>query len=104
MTCTWKFPTVSSCPSVLAGALLHTSVLPNIDYTLTTQSAITRDALGALCNLKAAGLPVIAVTGSPGGRSEPFAQAWPVNAIVAENGAAALFIKLKSPFPLIWPS
>jgi hypothetical protein len=36
-------------------------------------------------------LPVIAITGRPMGWSEPFARAWPIDAIVAENGAVALF-------------
>ena len=67
-----------------------TGVLTDIDDTLTTRGAITLDALGALYDLKAAGLPVIAVTGRSVGWSEPFAQAWPVDAIVAENGAVAL--------------
>lgn len=66
-------------------------VLTDIDDTLTTAGAITPDALEALTQLKAAGLPVIAITGRPMGWSEPFAQAWPVDAIVAENGAVALF-------------
>ena len=35
-------------------------------------------------------LPVIAITGRPAGWSEPFAMAWPVAAIVAENGAVML--------------
>jgi HAD superfamily hydrolase (TIGR01484 family) len=68
-----------------------TGVLTDIDDTLTTDGAITPDALAALADLKAAGLPVIAVTGRPVGWSEPFALAWPINAIVAENGAVALF-------------
>jgi HAD superfamily hydrolase (TIGR01484 family) len=68
-----------------------TGVLTDIDDTLTTDGAITPDALAALADLKAAGLPVIAVTGRPVGWSEPFALAWPVDAIVAENGAVALF-------------
>ena len=68
-----------------------TGVLTDIDDTLTTDGAITPDALAALADLKAAGLPVIAVTGRPVGWSEPFALAWPLNAIVAENGAVALF-------------
>ena len=67
-----------------------TGVLTDIDDTLTTQGAITREALAALYHLKAAGLPVIAVTGRPVGWSVLFAQAWPVDAIVAENGAVAL--------------
>lgn len=68
-----------------------TGVLTDIDDTLTTNGAITADALAALADLKAAGLPVIAVTGRPVGWSEPFALAWPLDAIVTENGAVALF-------------
>jgi len=65
-------------------------VLTDIDDTLTTDGAITPDALQALLDLKAAGLQVVAITGRPVGWSEPFAAAWPVDAIVAENGAVAL--------------
>lgn len=67
-----------------------TGVLTDIDDTLTTEGAITPDALAALAALKSAGLHVIAITGRPVGWSEPFARAWPVDAIVAENGAVAL--------------
>ena len=65
-------------------------VLTDIDDTLTTDGAITADALDALAQLKAAGLHVIPITGRPVGWSEPFARVWPVDAIVAENGAVAL--------------
>ncbi|MCA0310051.1 MAG: HAD-IIB family hydrolase [Proteobacteria bacterium] len=65
-------------------------VLTDIDDTLTTDGAITPDALAALDALKAAGLHVIAITGRPVGWSEPFALAWPLDAIVAESGAVAL--------------
>jgi HAD superfamily hydrolase (TIGR01484 family) len=65
-------------------------VLTDIDDTLTTDGAITPDALAALHALRAAGLPVFAITGRPAGWSQAFALAWPVNAIVAENGAVAL--------------
>jgi HAD superfamily hydrolase (TIGR01484 family) len=65
-------------------------VFTDIDDTLTTDGTITPDALHALAQLKAAGLHVIPVTGRPVGWSEPFARTWPVNAIVAENGAVAL--------------
>ena len=65
-------------------------VFTDIDDTLTTEGAITPDALQALTRLKAAGLHVIPITGRPVGWSEPFAQSWPVDAIVAENGAVAL--------------
>jgi HAD superfamily hydrolase (TIGR01484 family) len=65
-------------------------VFTDIDDTLTTDGAITPDALQALHDLKAAGLHVIAITGRPVGWSEPFATQWPVDAIVAENGSVAL--------------
>ena len=65
-------------------------VFTDIDDTLTTDGAITPDALQALGELKAAGLRLIAITGRPVGWSEPFAATWPVDAIVAENGAVAL--------------
>ena len=68
-----------------------TGVFTDIDDTLTTEGAITADALQALADLKAAGLQVIPITGRPVGWSEPFALDWPVDAIVAENGAVALF-------------
>ncbi|WP_066258168.1 HAD-IIB family hydrolase [Hydrogenophaga flava] len=71
-------------------ARIH-GVLTDIDDTLTTDGAITPDALAALAALRAAGLPVFAITGRPAGWSEPFALAWPVDAIVAENGAVALW-------------
>ncbi|MDM7943262.1 MAG: HAD-IIB family hydrolase [Hydrogenophaga sp.] len=66
-------------------------VLTDIDDTLTTDGAITPDALDALHRLRRAGLPVLAITGRPAGWSEAFALAWPVDAIVAENGAVALW-------------
>ena len=65
-------------------------VFTDIDDTLTTDGAITPDALQALHNLKAQGLMVIPITGRPVGWSIPFASTWPVNAMVAENGAVAL--------------
>ena len=69
-------------------------VFTDIDDTLTTQGAITADALQALADLKAAGLIVIPITGRPIGWCEPFmagphGAAWPVDAMVAENGAVA---------------
>ena len=67
-------------------------VFTDIDDTLTTDGAITPDALQALADLKAAGLCVVPITGRPVGWSEPFAAQWPVDAIVAENGAVALLL------------
>ena len=65
-------------------------VFTDIDDTLTTDSAITPDALQALHNLNAKGLMVIPITGRPVGWSLPFASTWPINAMVTENGAVAL--------------
>lgn len=65
-------------------------VLTDIDDTLTTDGAITEDAFAALSLLASSGLAVIPITGRPVGWSEPFALSWPVDAIVAENGAVAL--------------
>lgn len=65
-------------------------VLTDIDDTLTRDGAIEADALAALQALAEAGVPVIAITGRPAGWSEPFAVAWPVAAIVAENGGVML--------------
>lgn len=65
-------------------------VLTDIDDTLTRDGAIEPVALDALHRLHAAGVPVVAITGRPSGWSEPFAMAWPVAAIVAENGSLRL--------------
>jgi HAD superfamily hydrolase (TIGR01484 family) len=65
-------------------------VLTDIDDTLTRDGAIEPAASAALQRLAKARLPVIAITGRPAGWSEPFAMAWPVAAIVAENGAVML--------------
>ena len=82
-------------------------VFTDIDDTLTTDGAITADALAALTDLADAGLHVILITGRPVGWSVPFAQGdaasgvapWPVDAIVAENGSVALFKSKKGTFP-----
>ena len=65
-------------------------VFTDIDDTLTTDGLATGDALAAIAALRDAGLHVIPITGRPMGWSDPFAREWPVDAIVAENGAVAL--------------
>ena len=72
-------------------------IFTDIDDTLTTDGDITPDALNALADLKAAGLHVVPITGRPVGWSEPFAHSWPVDAIVAENGAVGLVHKNGQP-------
>jgi len=72
-------------------------VFTDIDDTLTTGGRITADALQALADLKAAGLQVIPVTGRPVGWCQRLANGqpdrglvpWPVDALLAENGALA---------------
>lgn len=71
-------------------------VFTDIDDTLTTDGAITPDALQALTDLKSAGLVVIPITGRPIGWCERFrggATPWPVDAMVAENGGVAFVQK-----------
>jgi HAD superfamily hydrolase (TIGR01484 family) len=80
--------TLSHWPTAARQNLI--GVFTDIDDTLTTNGAITPDALQALADLKAAGLHIIPITGRPVGWSVPFAASWPVDAIVAENGALAL--------------
>ena len=65
-------------------------VFTDIDDTLTTDGDITADALSALHRLRAAGRAVVAITGRPVGWAQAKAQAWPVDAMVVENGAVAL--------------
>lgn len=77
-------------------------VFTDIDDTLTTEGAITPDALQALADLKAAGLHVIPITGRPIGWCAPFMAGaagadWPVDAMVAENGAVAFVHGAGSP-------
>ena len=79
---------LAACPAA-ALAAAH-GIFTDIDDTLTRDGAIDPPALDALHALRAAGLPVVAITGRPLGWSRPFALAWPVDAIVAENGAVAL--------------
>ena len=79
---------LADLPTVQWATLL--GVMTDIDDTLTRDGAIEPEALAALSDLQAAGVPVIAITGRPLGWSRPFARDWPLAAIVAENGAVAL--------------
>ena len=83
-----KMKPLSSWPQTARHKIV--GVFTDIDDTLTTDGAITPDALEALHELKVKGLVVIPITGRPVGWSIPFASAWPVDAMVAENGAVAL--------------
>jgi len=63
----------------------------DIDDTLTDDGVIEPATLAALASLHDAGLPVIAITGRPMGWSVPVARDTALSAVVAENGAVALF-------------
>jgi HAD superfamily hydrolase (TIGR01484 family) len=81
-------PPITAMPPAARAAVR--GVLTDIDDTLTKDGAIEPAALAALHALRAAGFHVLAITGRPAGWSEPFAKAWPLDAIVAENGGVAL--------------
>jgi HAD superfamily hydrolase (TIGR01484 family) len=66
-------------------------VLTDIDDTLTEEGVIRPPTLRALSDLHDAGIPVIAITGRPLGWSIPLARDTALSAVVAENGAVALF-------------
>ncbi|MCC9596414.1 MULTISPECIES: HAD-IIB family hydrolase [unclassified Rubrivivax] len=78
---------VDLVPAALHGSL---GVFTDIDDTLTADGRIDPPAATALAELRAAGVPVIAITGRPLGWCLPLLGAWPLDAMVAENGGAAL--------------
>ena len=82
----------ADCPLSTLAALR--GVITDIDDTLTRAGALEPAARAALHALHVAGVPVLAITGRPLGWSESFLEsgpmAWPLRAIVAENGAVAL--------------
>jgi HAD superfamily hydrolase (TIGR01484 family) len=64
-------------------------VFCDIDDTLTWEGALVDTAYTALVRLHAAGIRVVPVTGRPAGWAAVLAATWPVDAVVAENGAVA---------------
>ena len=62
----------------------------DLDDTLLTHGVLTRAAYGALWDMHDAGLRLVAVTGRPSGWGEVIVRQWPVDGVVAENGAIAL--------------
>src|SRR5258706_3130599 len=62
-------------------------VLFDLDDTLLSHGALTREAYGALWDLRDAGMRLVAVTGRPSGWGEVIARQWPIDAAVTENGA-----------------
>ncbi len=70
-----------------AAARRVVGLFTDIDDTLTRDGRLEPEAYDALCRAAAAGLRVVPVTGRPGGWAEVLARLWPVEAMVAENGA-----------------
>ena len=64
-------------------------VVFDLDDTLLDHGALREVAYGALFRLREAGLRLIACTGRPAGWGDVLARQWPVDAVVAENGAVA---------------
>lgn len=64
-----------------------TTVLTDIDDTLTTDGQLPASAYAALERLQAAGFHLAAITGRPAGWCDMIARFWPVSGVVGENGA-----------------
>jgi HAD superfamily hydrolase (TIGR01484 family) len=62
-------------------------VLFDLDDTVLSHGTLTREAYGAIWDLHAAGLKLVAVTGRPSGWGEVIARQWPIDGAVTENGA-----------------
>ena len=65
-------------------------LLFDLDDTFLTHGLLTREAYGALWDLRDAGLRLVAVTGRPSGWGEVLARQWPIDGAVTENGAVHL--------------
>lgn len=62
-------------------------VLTDLDDTVTRHGRVAADTFAALHDLAAAGIPVIPVTGGCAGWCDHIVRAWPVAAVIGENGA-----------------
>ncbi len=65
-------------------------VVFDLDDTLLDHGRLTEGAYGALFRLREAGLRLVGATGRPFGWVTVLARQWPVDAMIAENGAAAV--------------
>lgn len=78
---------VSDMPADIARGI--TTVLCDIDDTLSWEGRLPAIAYASLENLRAAGIRVVPVTGRPAGWCDHIARMWPVDGVVGENGAFA---------------
>jgi HAD superfamily hydrolase (TIGR01484 family) len=67
-------------------------VVFDLDDTILDHGRLGEAAYGALFRLRAAGLRLVGATGRPYGWVAILARQWPVDAMIAENGAAAVVI------------
>jgi HAD superfamily hydrolase (TIGR01484 family) len=65
-------------------------VIFDLDDTLLDHGRLSEGAYSALFRLKEAGLRLVGATGRPFGWIELLARQWPVDAMLAENGSAAV--------------
>ncbi len=66
-----------------------TGLLFDLDDTLLDGSRLSEKAYSSLFRLREGGLVLVGVTGRPSGWAEVLARQWPVDGMVAENGAVA---------------
>ena len=65
----------------------------DIDDTFSSAGKISHEAYTALWQAHDAGLLLVPVTGRPGAWADHIARMWPVDGVVAENGAMATFMR-----------
>lgn len=66
-------------------------VLFDIDDTITNHGKLTDEAFCAMWALFRAGYALVPVTGRPAGWCDMIVRQWPVEAVICENGAFALY-------------
>lgn len=76
----------------------------DLDDTLTHDGALVPEAYAHLCQARAAGLRVVPVTGRPAGWAAVLAATWPVDAVIAENGAVAFIRDVRGGRPAVRPA
>ena len=76
---------VSNMPRAVLRAV--TTVMADIDDTITTEGRLPAASYAALERLHDAGLHVALITGRPAGWCDMIARFWPVSGVVGENGA-----------------
>jgi HAD superfamily hydrolase (TIGR01484 family) len=87
---------LKSVPEKLRG------LFTDIDDTLTHEGVVVPAAYEELVRAKRLGWRVVAVTGRPAGWAEVLAALWPLDAVVAENGAIAVIREGRSLRTVFW--